>query len=226
MIVGEGLVQLQQRSLIWSHQGRYFLLSLTRGYTLVELAMNPTVEQDMRDRWVDTYLSISEEFGTKDWKEWYPPDADLEVEWENLTAVLEWCIATHQYEAVRSLWQHVKDYAQVRGYWDDRLVWSQWLLQAAEADNDWATVVEVMTDRAWTLTLMGQPQCLAEAERLLQEAWTLRTHQSPLQHLEIANHLAVFSIRQNQFKQAQHWLTEEKTLLEQIELLPQQAERQ
>ncbi|HEY9652028.1 MAG TPA: NB-ARC domain-containing protein, partial [Coleofasciculaceae cyanobacterium] len=222
----DGLAQLQQLSLVRQQQGRYSLLPLTREYALAELAREPKVEQEVRSRWVSWYLIFSEEYGGKDWKEWHLEYSHLELEWENLQAVLEWCAAKERYCDVPTLWQQVKGYAHVRGYWDDRLAWTDWLIQAAEQRSDWLTAAQVMYDRGWTLTLMGQPKCLEEASNLLQRAWELREYQRLTFQLELANSMVVLSIRQQQFEQAHNWLHREQDLLDKSELSEQERQRQ
>lgn len=226
IITADGLAQLQQLSLVRQQQGRYSLLPLTREYALAELASEPKIEQEVRSRWVNWYLSFSEEYGATDWKEWHLEYSHLEWEWENLQAVLEWCAAKDKYVDVLALWRQIKGYAYVRGYWDDRLDWTDWLIQAAEQRSDWSTAAEVMYDRGWTLTLMGQPKCLEEASTLLQRAWELRDYQSLTFQLELTNSRVVLSIRQEQFDQAHHWLETEQNLLEQSGLEEQQRQRQ
>lgn len=75
----------------------------------------------------------------------------MEAEWENIRAVLEWCISQARYSDVRTIWQHIKGYVHVREYWDERLDWTAWLIEAAKQVGDWAFAVEVMSDRAGTL---------------------------------------------------------------------------
>jgi LuxR family glucitol operon transcriptional activator len=226
IITADGLAQLQQLSLVRQQQGRYSLLPLTREYALAELASDPKIEQEVRSRWVNWYLSFSEEYGATDWKEWHFEYSHLELEWENLQAVLEWCAAKDKYVDVLALWRQIKGYAYVRGYWDDRLDWTDWLIQAAEQRSDWSTAAEVMYDRGWTLTLMGQPKCLEEASTLLQRAWELRDYQSLSFQLELTNSMVVLCIRQEHFDQAHHWLETEQNLLEQADLEEQQRQRQ
>jgi LuxR family glucitol operon transcriptional activator len=226
MATADGLARLQQLSLVQQYQSRYNLLPLTCEYALAELSSHPTLNQDIRQRWVNWYLSFLDAYGETDWKEWHLEYGHLVAEWENLQAALEWCITKDRYEDMRSLWQRMKGYAHVRGYWDDRLDWTEWLIQAAEGRGDWPTAVEAMADRGWTLTLMGQPQSLQEASTVLQRAWELKNNQNPLCQLDIATSLVVLCIRQQQFPQAQRWLAEEKWLLEQVTLSEREQQRQ
>jgi LuxR family glucitol operon transcriptional activator len=124
------------------------------------------------------------------------------------------------------LWQQIKGYAHVRGYWDDRLDWTDWLIEAAEQRSDWSTVATVMYDRGWTLTLIGQPKCLEEANALLQRAWELRDYQDQSFQLELATNMVVLSIRQQQFDRAHYWLHQKQQLLEQTDLEEQERQRQ
>ncbi|MEO1185585.1 MAG: ATP-binding protein, partial [Cyanobacteria bacterium J06636_27] len=108
IIVSPGLVKLQQLSLIYQQQGRYCLAALTREYAWAELTTNPEFAQELRQRWVNWYLKFSESFGDKDWKEWHLSYEYLEVEWENLQAVLEWCISEGRYSEIKTLWSRIK----------------------------------------------------------------------------------------------------------------------
>jgi hypothetical protein len=54
------------------------------------------------------------------------------------------------------------------------------MIQAAQTRKDWATVAELMGDRAWKLTLLEQPEHLIAASILFTQAWELRQHQTRL----------------------------------------------
>lgn len=226
MTTARGLAQLQQLSLVRLSQGRYSLLPLTREYALAELAMMPDLERAVRERWVNWYRRFSEAYGTTDWKEWHPEYTHLDWEWENLMAVWEWCAAKERYEDVLGLWENLKGYAHVRGYWDIRLDWTDWLIQAAEQRGDWSTAAMVMYDRGWTLTSTGQLPCLAEASKLLQQAWELREYQSLTFQLELATSLVVLCIRTQQFDEARDWLETELSLLESAGLSEREFQQQ
>jgi tetratricopeptide (TPR) repeat protein/DNA-binding CsgD family transcriptional regulator len=218
IVTAQGLAKLQQLSLIYQQQGRYSLLELTREYAASELAANSELAKKLQQRWVNWYIRFSEDYGGTNWKEWHLGYSYLEVEWENLRAVLEWCISQGMYTDARTIWQHIKGYIHVRGYWDERLEWTTWLIETAKQAGDWTFAVEVMSDRAGTLIRMRQESQLKEAEILLQEAWDLRHHQTALLQLEIATNMAILYINQQQFDQAQEWLTEEEKLLKQASL--------
>jgi LuxR family glucitol operon transcriptional activator len=237
--MAEGLARLQQLSLIQQQQGQYTMLPLTRGYVLSELSTHPEFEHNARNRWVDWYLSLARSHGGKDWTEWndYQP---LEREWENIIEVMEWCISSDaesgslhdRYPNACQLWRDVKCYTYSQGYrqsrlthWETSLVWLDWLIEAAQTRKDWATAAEMMGDRAWKLTLMGQSHHLAAAGTLFTQAWELRHHQTVKEQVELAIHTAAWHIQQQDFESAKQWLDRAKALLDNAQLDPSLAAR-
>jgi LuxR family glucitol operon transcriptional activator len=237
--MAEGLARLQQLSLIQQQQGQYTMLPLTRGYVLSELSTHPEFEHNARNRWVDWYLSLARSHGGKDWTEWndYQP---LEREWENIIEVMEWCISSDaesgslhdRYPNACQLWRDVKCYTYSQGYrqsrlthWETSLVWLDWLIEAAQTRKDWATAAEMMGDRAWKLTLMGQSHHLAAAGTLFTQAWELRHYQTVKEQVELAIHTAAWHIQQQDFESAKQWLDRAKALLDNAQLDPSLAAR-
>lgn len=217
-VIAGGLAKLQQLSLVYKQETRYGVLDLTREYVASELAANVEFAQKLQQRWVNWYIRFSEAYGGTNWKEWHLGYGYLEAEWENLRAVLEWCISQGIYSDARAIWQSIKGYIHVRGYWDERLDWTSWLIEAAKQVGDWVFAVEVMSDHAGTLIRMRQKSQLVEAEALLQEAWNLRHHQTVTLQLELATNMAILYTSQQKFEQAWQWLEEEQNLLEQASL--------
>ncbi|MGB6296718.1 MAG: NB-ARC domain-containing protein [Rivularia sp. (in: cyanobacteria)] len=216
----DGLAKLQQLSLINCHQGRYEMLNLTREYALSEMSNNPEFEISARNNWLDWYLSFAEQYGRKDWREWQDYQ-HLEAEWDNLTDVIEWCISTNRYDDAVKLWHDMKCYTyslayrQNRlSYWDAPLLWLEWLSNAAIERNDLTTAAEMIGDRAWKLTLMGQEQHLAIADNLFVQAWELHQHLTLEMQVDLAIHISVWHIQKQQFSQANYWLNQAENSLD------------
>ncbi|MFB2938288.1 NB-ARC domain-containing protein [Aerosakkonemataceae cyanobacterium BLCC-F154] len=224
----DGLARLQQLSLVAQREGYYDMIPLTRRYAIAQLAAYPEFESEARERWINWYQKFTQE-SSCNWKEWHIGNGNLEGEWSNIQAVLEWCIAQNRYSDFREIWPHIKGYIHVRGYWDDRLTWSNWLIQEAEQRCDWFALAEAMLERSKTLSLMGQPKQLQEADLLLTKAWELinKSQQTEGNLKSAANFslkfdlgisLAVLRIRQQKFTESQTWLEQQKNLLTQAEL--------
>lgn len=230
--VANGLAQLQQLSLIVHQQGRYAIGPLTREYALSEMVANPQLAASVRNRWVDWYLNFTRKYGGKDWREWQDYQ-DLEAEWDNITQVIQWCIDNKRYSDVCDIWRQVKCYTYSQGYrrrnrlkyWDVALGWLEWLTNTAQSRQDWSVVVEMMGERAWKLTLMGQSSNLVAAKKLFIQAWELRQHQTVDWQVNLANHIAVWHIQQQQFQQAKKWLKQAESLLDSDGIQPSVAVR-
>ena len=226
------LARLRELSLVRQENNRYSMLPLTREYALAELNAHPDFESEARERWIGWYLDFSQSYAGQDAKEWQQFDG-LESEWQNLQAVIEWCMVEGRYAQMLKLWQNIEAYTHIMGrresrlrYWDDRLTWTAWLIQAAEQRGDWTVAAKVIVDRAWTLTSMGKQKQLEEADELFTRAWELGHHQEPLFMLSLARNIAVLCIQRQEFDRAQTWLTQTMELLEQTQLEEQQRQRQ
>jgi tetratricopeptide (TPR) repeat protein len=223
----DGLALLQQLSLVRQQRDRYCFQPLTREYALAELGNQPQFEAGARSRWVNWYLEFSEKYGNVDEKEWYTEYHYLDDEWQNLQEVMKWCKHREDDQTVLALWRQIKGYAQVRGYWGDRLDWTAWLCPFAEQRQDWATVAELFSDEGWTKVLTRQPKFLEEASQLLQSAWALRQEKDVPFQLELATRIAVLYIQCRDYDQAAAWLKSKQKILKLAEgLNDQERQRQ
>ncbi|HIK07551.1 MAG TPA: AAA family ATPase [Trichormus sp. M33_DOE_039] len=228
------LARLRSLSLVRQENNRYSMLPLTREYALAELKAYPDFEWEVRERWIAWYLNFSEIYAGQDAQSWQGQFDGLDEEWQNLQAVIEWCMAQGRYAEMWKFWQNLEAYTYVMGrresrlrYWDyDRLTWTAWLIQASEQRGDWPVTAKVMVDRAWTLTSLGRLKQLEEADELFTKAWELRHYQEPAFMLGLARNIAVLRIQQQKFDEAQIWLNQAKELLEQTQLDQEERSRQ
>ena len=211
------LAQLYRLRLVIPREERYDMHPLTREYALAELKAHSKFEQQARERWVNWYLRFSQVYRQQNWRQWQEYQ-DLDQEWENLQAVIDWCIHQNRYEEVRQFWQQVKGYTYLRGYWYERLAWIDWLLQAAQQHQDNSMMAEALSDRGWTLTLMGRPEQLAEVDALFAQVSHLQEGQDLILQLELTIDRAVVSIHQRKFEQAHQLLNQGKDLLNYVQI--------
>lgn len=216
----DAFAKLRQLSLISCKQGRYTMLPLTREYALCELFANPEFESLARQRWVNCYLDISQKYGGKYEKEWNDYQ-ELEAEWDNLCEVVEWCIAEDKYTEACSLWKYINCYTYSQGYrqnrlsyWDTPLNWLEWLIEAAQKRQDLPNIARMMSDYAWKLILIGQPQHLNQADNLLCQAWKLRQNLTANEQANLAIRIVVWYIQFKQFGFAKFWINQVQTILD------------
>ncbi|MGA7933682.1 MAG: hypothetical protein WCA35_09060, partial [Kovacikia sp.] len=212
--VNDGWARLYQLSFASLNQrsGRYEMLSLTREYALAELATNPGFERQARSRWVSWYLDFAQRYAGDDWEHWIH-FSKLEEEEGNLREILIWCKNQDDYETVRDLWLLLNNYANLYGYWVDRLDWLEWLIEQSKLRVEWATFVKMVIRKSWLLIRMCSDENLQEANELLMQAWNLRSHADLHVQADLAESIARLQIRQKNFQDACFWLDREENLV-------------
>ena len=209
----EALSDLEVLSLCTREKDRFDLEPMTRTHALAALRSAPDFERQARGRWVQWYLQFAQFYGGIDWQEWHTRYDVLEEEWGNLLAVAQWCMGERCYADVMQLWQHVRDFTHIYGYWSDRLNLLDWIITEAESRRAWEALVEALSDQGFTLTLTGSPARLTGAETLLQRAWSLRHHASAAKQARTAALIGSLYARQQKFTEAHHWLDISENLL-------------
>jgi tetratricopeptide (TPR) repeat protein len=196
---------------------RYVMLPLTREYALSELAAHTSFEQQARVRWVTWYKNYAQLHAGKDWNDWRVHYDHLDEEWENLLTVFDWCAYHEQYDLIRFFWQemHIVKFAQIYGYWDDRVSWLYWLIQAAEKRGDWSIVVKSIVDLGSTLTLMSRYE---DASRLFQKALGICRHADHLSQLLLMQKISYLNMQQEDYASARVWLDQAAILLKNMKI--------
>lgn len=213
----ESFVNLEQRSLITCQAGRYSMLPLTRDYVLANrqthgLAGNP----EDKERWLTWYKQWLRPYCHENWRAWHDYSL-VDFEWDALQALVEWCIAAERYEDFGALWSGLKGYTHLRGYWNERLSWLEWWLQAAQKKGDRTTLMQALRDLGWTLTMMGQPQQLEMAKLYFSRAWE-SSQRGPLAlQLDLAIEHVVLFLFQRSLAQVEPWLKTAETLLARLQ---------
>ncbi|MEM8719077.1 MAG: ATP-binding protein [Cyanobacteria bacterium P01_G01_bin.39] len=219
--IKQGLKKLEKLSLIQKQKqsNQYSVCSITREYIAKETTQHYNFEKNARVRWVKWHLQLVDKHGGKDWKNWRSKYDQLEKEWNNLLAVLEWCAGQEHYESVRDLWKGINQFANLYGYWNDRIFWLTWLIEESTKRGEWKTASYCMSEKGFTLIQMRN---FKEAKLLLKEAFSLvKTFElSNKQNLEnqilICQHFALLYLKQEKYKPALYWLEEEKKCAKEI----------
>lgn len=211
--VEDNLLCLSQLSLVSQQDSRYNMLSITHDYVNDELKKHPDFEQEARERWVDGYIEFASEHGGLDWGDWHIKYDRIEAEWGNILSVFDWCAQNDRYESINTLWRHLNHFADLYGYWQDRIFWLDWLLEKSRELADRETTVYTLTKKLWTLTMMGKYE---EAQETLAEAWSLYSHADVLLRDYLHHNSAVFHIRKGNFSAAETTLSGKEALIEQM----------
>jgi len=211
--VNRGLAQLQQLSLVRQREGRYEMLSLTREYALAEIAAYSDFEKEARERWIKWYLNLAEKHGLFFWQEWQIEYDVIQDEQGNLLDVLHWCANQERYTDVKKFCLNLNYYTNAYGHWEDRLFWMNWLINASERRGDWSIAVYAMSEKAWTLLLIGGQKNLEIAHQILTKAWDIRDRADIVVQNNLSEYLAYICIENKKYEEAQIWLNVKEELL-------------
>ncbi len=222
----EGLSDLEVLSLCHKQVDHFGLEPLTRTQALSELHTSPVFEAEARERWLKWYHDFAARYGGRDGLEMHLRYDYLEVEWDNILGVMRWCMDQGRYDDLIQFWDQLRDFAHIYGYWADRLNLLEWFIVEADNRRDYPNAVQLMYDRAFTLTLTGPSSQLEGADSLLQRCWTLRDYAPPALQARIAALRASFCLRQKTYPEAHEWLDCAEEMLQASDLEPIELARE
>jgi tetratricopeptide (TPR) repeat protein len=93
----------------------------------------------------------------------------------------------------------------IDGYWQTRRYWWKWLIKESDRRADLPTYVRALSERAWTLTLMGENN-LSEAAREFAKALKLHEYADLEVQSRLFCHIAVHRITQKKYDEALDWI--------------------
>jgi tetratricopeptide (TPR) repeat protein len=88
-----------------------------------------------------------------------------------------------------------------------------WLINASERRGDWSIAVYAMSEKAWTLLLMGGQKNLEIAYQILTKAWDIRDRADIVVQNNISEYLAYIGIENKKYEEAHIWLNVKEELL-------------
>ena len=219
--INEGMEKLEKLSLIKKQDNKYLMHPVTREYVAKEISQYYDFEKDARSRWVQWYIYFARKYGGRDWENWRNKYDRIKAEWNNLLAVLEWCAGKGYYESIRDLWKNLNQFANLEGYWQDRIFWLSWLIEESKKRGDWKTASYSMSEKGLSLIQIGD---ISQAEYLLQEAFDLEkafdlsTEKNVENQTLICQHFALLYIYQEKYQDALNWLKKEEFFAKSINL--------
>lgn len=227
LVAEDGLGTLTRLSLVSVNENRLKILPLTREYASAELETNVEFAKSARARWIEWYLNYTKQYGGYDWEECQIQFDHIEDEWENLLEVMTWCMNENEFEVIRQFWQEerISRFSIIYGYWDDRNIWSEWLLQSGERRGDWRAAVSAARIKSFSLLWLGQKPLLDEALQILHRAWELKNYASINEQILVADTLVLVYLKLDDLENANKWIEIEKTMIEQADLPNRERKR-
>jgi LuxR family glucitol operon transcriptional activator len=164
----DGLVELERLSLVNRRAGRFQFLPLTMVFAADELRGAP-IRSNLEDRWIDYFVTLSEEYGDEYWN-WLNYDW-LMAEGENILALAEWAIGVGRPEIVLKLHYPILRYLDVEGRWVEVIRYGTFLYDIAQSLNARRTMAWICTH--WLSWLYGEQGDVSRSEKLAREGIAL-----------------------------------------------------
>ncbi|MEM9121532.1 MAG: hypothetical protein AAGD09_27200, partial [Cyanobacteria bacterium P01_F01_bin.56] len=186
--IDDSLAQLNRLNLVFEEKGRYSINPIIlKLITSVKKCGSRDVNRIYRNL-TQTYINFTAQYGGLDWGDWYTDYDLINAEWENIQVVLCWCQQNQHDEQLKTIWNNVNHFADLYGYWRDRLVWLDEISKLSK-DKDPATYVQSLSRKAWTLLMTKDEMSAVEASKIITEAWSKR-HLAPHSiQVSVAHHL-------------------------------------
>ena len=171
MDIEKGFAELKRCAFIYMDKDdRCNILSITKDHVNSHFRRNDCdgYSQATENRY-SYYLAFAKKHGGTDWEYWWGHYKKIRDEWGNLSFEIKECIRNEEYKKAKQLWDHLNHFADLTGYWNERLFWLDWFIDQSKKREDLQTYIQSLSRKAWTLTMQGSAS-YEEAKILSNEA--------------------------------------------------------
>ncbi|BAZ43443.1 ECF subfamily RNA polymerase sigma-24 factor [Chondrocystis sp. NIES-4102] len=216
-ITSKHLQHLTRLHLISQASQQYSLHSLTQEYLQLELQQQEDYLIQIRARQIQWYQQLVAPYLSVSADEWHSYQ-ELKTEWRNLRYIIEYCLNIgERYVEVKKFWYALKGFTSTLGYWSERKVWLNWLLQQAQQREDWQMVAEAMFHQSQTLAYVDERDGEGKAIKLALLAWDLKEYCPVEWQFDLSLYITALYIRQqnpDSYLPAQQWLDNSQELFD------------
>ncbi|MEA5467036.1 hypothetical protein [Leptothoe sp. PORK10 BA2] len=196
------LAQLCRLNLVSEEKGRYTINSIIRKLITPVIAKEFGYANRIYAKLAKIYIKFTAKYGGVDWGDWYTNYDLIDSEWENIQIILYWCKYNQRYEELKTIWDNVNHFADLYGYWKDRLIWLDELSDIFK-DKDQSTYIQALSRKTWTLLMTRDEVSAIEAKRIITEAWSAKDIMPLVEQVGIAHHLFLSQTYSKQYEEAE-----------------------
>jgi tetratricopeptide (TPR) repeat protein len=194
----DGLAALLQLSLINQKGDRFKLLPLTQSFALDELARQPELERELRERWIAQLTELAQLYVGPHWQ--HPGRQILRLEGKHLVTLANWAQQGARPDILLPILPALFTYYDGLGQWGDGLAIVGVGIEYANLTGNRQSLRHLLNARGWTLSQQGHH---ATAEQTMAEAYAVATEiGDPGWQCEILINMSQISRRVSQFDRA------------------------
>jgi tetratricopeptide (TPR) repeat protein len=210
-IIDNGFVILNKLSLITCESHRYNLPSILREY-ISSGAEWSEFEPKARISWVKWCIDYVKSYGGYDLQDWRYNYDKLELEWDNILSVLDWCKFRGRYDDIKKIWIDIDCYVDLEGRWDIRIAWWKYIKESAYTRRDKKMYVKALVNLGWTYTLLGSDDSRSAMKEYIEALKNIRNATQET-IITLYKNIAVLRITQKKYSRALRWLEKSNRLI-------------
>ncbi len=162
----EGLAELLQLSLVNQEGDRFALLPLTRIFAHSELELQPSLEQELRERWIQYLIEFAKPYGDLYWlqyQRYQNPNEGI-----HLVTLVSWCQSVARLDILLKIFPALAFYYDLKGQWADILSVGQIALEHARLTGNLRSAVYIETHAL--CEILSQQGRFEEAENYISDS--------------------------------------------------------
>jgi hypothetical protein len=207
-----------------NEKNKYFMRSGVEDYILKTVLHQDKAEKIklIFDNAFKYYSELTKKYGGTDWGNWKEPYGRIEDEWLNIKLVLIHFLNRgnfNGYTQIKEIWDNVNHFADMFGYYSDRLKWLDWIKLRSKENKKWKDYSKCLSRSAWTLYVLGGRKNLKEAVDFLNEAMEISKNElednldTKFHNLNILHHHTKILLKDNKYIEAEKKLNEKKEII-------------
>lgn len=209
--IDQEFYHLHRLSLISKLDSIYYSMhAFTQDFVRAKLDRDLAFKESAQQRWISWYIALVTPFA-ENWFDWQDY-SELDREWGNIRALVNWCLRVEDYKTLQQLWQGLRGYTLFRGYWDERQEWMDGLISMAKKKGENTVLAQALFYKGQTLVHIDETDAKKSALPLLQEAWEMGAQLDPDVSFGVLNYVTAIHLKQNHFEEAKRWLNKKRSL--------------
>jgi hypothetical protein len=142
----------------------------------------------------EAYFEIARKYGGLDYGYYYEKYDVINAEWDNFIVILSFCYDYSLYTLLELMWDKLNHFADLYGYYHERIIWNERLAEIAKIKQSWNSHVLHLAREAWTYIVWREPNTLRKANDLLKTADSYFEQITPATQLYLLHNMFVHRI--------------------------------
>ncbi|MEL6604463.1 MAG: NB-ARC domain-containing protein [Cyanobacteria bacterium J06614_10] len=203
--ISQEFASLYRLSLVNKLDSLYYSMhAFTQDFVRAKIEQQIKLKKTAQERLIGWYVNLLAPL-SDNWLDWQDY-RKLDLEWNNVRALVNWCLENERCEAFQRLWLGLRGYTLFRGYWEERQAWMDALLAMAKRRGDRNLLAQATFYKGQTLVHIDDTDSKGGALSMLQEVWASDVQIEPEIKFGALSYIAAIYLQRDQLEDSIHWL--------------------